>query len=139
MKMKTPEYFDRNWTFFEAVSGQPLSVGQAYPSGVTVTIKMQGDGDFNMAWDDNQRKQHLLSGLQYENGSLTGKGIKDPGTGLSWRIRIEVLPMTPVGGANERDRIQGTVFLDGPGTEGNLTGTWGAESPPKPEHHPGKP
>jgi hypothetical protein len=139
MKMKTPEYFDRTWTFFEVMSGQPLSVREAYPSGATVTIKKQSDGRFNMAWHDNQRQQHLLSDLQYENGFLTGKGIKDPGTGLAWRIRIEVL-MTPLGDANERDRIQGTVQYDGPGTEGNLTGTWGAESPPKPDpDHPGKP
>lgn len=128
--MKTPDYFSRTWTFLEALSGPP-SVYKAYPSGTAFGIEQQPDGTFKMTWIDGERQRHVLSGLGYENGSLTGTHIQDPVTGLFWRIRILDL-LTPLGGSN-RDRIQGIVSSADSGAEGNLSGTWGAESPPKPE------
>lgn len=123
--MARPEDFCRTWTFKNAPEVQ-----KAYPEGGTVTIGRQyeeGKQKFMLAWTDMDGDLHVLTELTlHEHGYLhAAEGSPDLATGRKWRIRIYH--------SNNTDHhvIEGTVAPADPIHEGDLSGNWGAEAPPR--------
>lgn len=125
--MATAEYYCQTWIFNEASGFK--TVTQAYPLGNTVTIGKQIGGKFMLAWADLQDVLHVLGDLTLDvDGCLVGSpsGTMDLYTGSLWAIKISA--------KEELRQIRATVSPINchDCVEGNLTGAWGAETPPRP-------
>lgn len=98
-----------------------------YPPGNQLLIGESEPGNYLMAWADKEGAVHVLSGLTLEKTSfLSAAQSKVVGGGRF----VDVTISTALGGKGF-DSIAGAVKEDGFG-EGNLTGNWGAEGPPRP-------
>lgn len=130
--MATAEDYCRIWAF---IGCEGPDAHQVYPEGRTVVIERQPEERFKLTWTGTD-KEHLLDGLTLdESGHLIGNDIPDGATGTRWNITIQL------SNTWKRNLIQATVKAVGRvGVgDGDLSGTWGAEAPPKPDPDHGKP
>ncbi|HEX3128320.1 MAG TPA: hypothetical protein VH394_13400, partial [Thermoanaerobaculia bacterium] len=71
---------------------------------------------------------HVLTGLTLDDqGGLTAPECQDLATGSRWIISITYIPAT----ADEPANIKGVVYPASGHSEGDLSGNWGAEAPPR--------
>jgi hypothetical protein len=126
--MTTPEDFCRTWIF----RSEDPSVQKAYPDGSTVVIggqfEEEGKLKFMLAWVDRDRELHVLTDLTLDAlGKLAASASQDLATGLKWSISIAYTPATADEPAIIKAEV-GPAFLH---SEGDLSGNWGAEAPPR--------
>jgi hypothetical protein len=118
------EDFCRTWTFN---GSEGPRAQDAYPIGSRIAIGKQAGGNFMLAWTDLGGELHVLTDLTlHERGYLISDGSRDLSSARIWSIRIDLVR------SSERDTIVATVLPADAGVEGNLTGNWGADAPPKP-------
>jgi hypothetical protein len=122
-EMSTPEeYYCRIWTFIQSNGGPKAEV--AYPIGSTMAIGKQPGDRFMLAWTDAELVLHVLTDLTLQEGNLIAVGSRDLATDAKWTITIQ----NPGDG---KPTIVAMVSKANSSNEGDLSGNWGAEAPPR--------
>lgn len=119
--MSTPEYYCRIWTFTGS-NGPKAQV--VYPDRGTMAIGKQPGDRFMLAWTDMDQVLHVLTDLTLQDGNLVAVGIPDLATNDKWTITIQ----NPGEG---KPTILAAVSKANSSNEGDLSGNWGAEAPPR--------
>ncbi len=115
--------YSGRWVFSVKDNSNP----DMYPPGNELLIGQDEAGKFLMAWTDKEGQVHVLCGLVEADGAMLHAGqarvVSDGG-----QVNVTISTAFPPGEV----RIVGAVEVKGDIGEGNLTGNWGAEGPPRP-------
>ncbi len=117
--------YSGRWAF----SAKDNSNLDMYPPGQELLIGQDESGKFLMAWTDKEGHVHVLSGLGEADGAMLRAA---QATVVSDGGQVNVTLSTAFQSAGGVRTILGSVEAGSGIGEGNLTGNWGAEGPPRP-------